>query len=182
MLVTKTERARGTRLYLLGAISKSPRFVAATDGLAREYETEPPILGTELLAAAGTQLTNAVANSPPPNPSGLAGRRENLKPELPAAANALGALPPRSRSRSRSRRPSSASRVASSELPPELAASRNLRRNLRRRRNRRRSESAAPKGPSLFSRAGAGESFARILRSVPCRGPAQKELYVRAAP
>ena len=69
--------------------------------------------------------------------------------------------------------------VASSELPPELAASRNLRRNLRRRRSRRRSESAAPK-PSLFSRAGAGESFARILRSVPCRGPAQKELYVRA--
>ena len=178
--MTKTERARGTRLYLLGAISKSPRFVAATDGLTRECETEPPILGTELLAAAGTQLTNAVANLPPPNPSGLAGRRENLKPELPAAANALGALPPRSRSRSRSRRPSSASRVASSELPPELAASRNLRRNLRRRRNRRRSESAAPKGPSLFSRAGAGESFARILRSVPCRGPAQKELYVRA--
>ena len=113
----------------------------------------------------------------PPNPSGLAGRRENLKPELPAAANALGGLPPRSRTRSR--RPSSASRVASSELPPELAASRNLRRNLRRRRSRRRSESAAPK-PSLFSRAGAGESFARILRSVPCRGPAQKELYVRA--
>ena len=113
----------------------------------------------------------------PPNPSGLAGRRENLKPELPAAGNALGGLPPRSRTRSR--RPSSASRVASSELPPELAASRNLRRNLRRRRNRRRSESAAPK-PSLFSRAGAGESFARILRSVPCRGPAQKELYVRA--
>ena len=64
LLVTKTERARGTRLYLLGAITKPPRIVAATDGLARECKTELPLWEPNCVAAAGTQLTNAVANSP----------------------------------------------------------------------------------------------------------------------